>query len=45
MPKGKYVPETFLQAEFQHYPKQQDCIVELLDQVSNDCYLDNVETY
>lgn len=31
MPKGKYVPETFLQADFHHYPKQQDCIVQVLD--------------
>jgi len=34
MPKGKYVPENLIQADFSHYPKQQDCIVELLDQMS-----------
>ena len=33
MPKGKYVPETHIQADFWYYPKQQDCIVAVLDQV------------
>jgi len=44
MPKGKYVPETFLQAEFHHYPKQQDCIVELLDQMSDNQVVPDEET-
>ena len=35
MPKGKYVPETFFQADFGHYPKQQDCIVGVLDQMNH----------
>lgn len=33
MPKGKYVPQNVLQAEFQHYPKQQQCIIDLLSQM------------
>lgn len=31
MPEGKYVPENIYQEEFYHYPKQQDCILTLLD--------------
>jgi hypothetical protein len=33
MPKGKFVPQNFLQAEFQHYPKQQQCIIDLLEEM------------
>lgn len=33
MPKGKMIPTNMLQAEFMHYPKQQDCAVFLLDQM------------
>jgi len=29
-PKGKYIPENRLLADFVHYPKQQDCAVKLL---------------
>lgn len=31
LPEGKYVPENIYQEEFYHYPKQQDCILSLLD--------------
>lgn len=31
MPEGKYVPRNVLEQDFYHYPKQQDCIVNLLD--------------
>ncbi|KAK3908186.1 Evolutionarily conserved signaling intermediate in Toll pathway, mitochondrial [Frankliniella fusca] len=31
LPEGKYVAQNVWQAEFSHYPKQQDCIVRLLD--------------
>jgi len=30
LPKGEYVPKNLWQADFGHYPKQQDCIVEVL---------------
>jgi hypothetical protein len=29
LPKGQYVPENLWQADFKHYPKQQDCIVQV----------------
>lgn len=31
LPEGKYVPENIYQEEFYHYPKQQDCILTVLD--------------
>ena len=30
LPKGEYVPKNLWQADFGHYPKQQECIVEVL---------------
>lgn len=33
MPKGKMIPTNLFQAEFVHYPKQQQCIIDLLDQM------------
>jgi len=33
LPKGKFIPTNIFQAEFQHYPKQQQCIIDLLDQM------------
>lgn len=33
MPKGKFVAQNILQAEFQHYPKQQQCMIDLLEQM------------
>lgn len=30
MPKGKFIPTNMFQAEFMHYPKQQNCIMDLL---------------
>lgn len=33
MPKGKMIARNMFQAEFMHYPKQQDCAVFLLDQM------------
>lgn len=33
MPKGKMIARNMFQAEFMHYPKQQDCVVFLLDQM------------
>lgn len=32
-PKGKFIPTNMFQAEFMHYPKQQECAVYLLNQM------------
>ncbi|XP_021000895.2 evolutionarily conserved signaling intermediate in Toll pathway, mitochondrial [Parasteatoda tepidariorum] len=32
-PKGKMLPRNLIQAEFFHYPRQQDCAIVLLDQM------------
>jgi len=44
MPKGKYVPETHIQADFWYYPKQQDCIVAVLDQMNEYGVIPDEET-
>jgi signaling intermediate in Toll pathway protein len=35
MPKGKFIPTNIFQAEFQHYPKQQQCMIDLLEQMED----------
>jgi len=35
MPKGKMIPTNLFQVEFMHYPKQQQCIIDLLDQMED----------
>lgn len=35
LPKGKYIPTNIFQAEFQHYPKQQQCITDVLEQMED----------
>lgn len=35
LPKGKFIPTNIFQAEFLHYPKQQQCAVDLLEQMEN----------
>lgn len=35
MPKVKMIPTNLWQAEFMHYPKQQNCIVDLLEQMED----------
>ncbi|XP_054735901.1 evolutionarily conserved signaling intermediate in Toll pathway, mitochondrial [Anastrepha obliqua] len=35
MPKGKFIPNNVFQAEFMHYPKQQQCIIDLLEQMED----------
>ncbi|KAL1452988.1 hypothetical protein WDU94_007168 [Cyamophila willieti] len=44
MPKGKLVPENFIQSEFMHYPKQQMCIVNLLEQMEENGVIPDWET-
>ena len=34
MPKGVYVPDNRIQAGFFHYPRQQDCLINVLQQMS-----------
>ena len=34
-PKGKFIPSNLIQAEFMHYPKQQECALNLLEQMEN----------
>ncbi|XP_061713676.1 evolutionarily conserved signaling intermediate in Toll pathway, mitochondrial [Cydia pomonella] len=35
LPKGKFIAENIFQAEFMHYPKQQQCAVDLLEQMED----------
>ncbi|PSN30550.1 Evolutionarily conserved signaling intermediate in Toll pathway [Blattella germanica] len=35
LPKGKFIPTNIFQAEFFHYPKQQQCIIDLLEQMED----------
>uniref|UniRef100_A0A8D8PX25 Evolutionarily conserved signaling intermediate in Toll pathway, mitochondrial n=1 Tax=Cacopsylla melanoneura TaxID=428564 RepID=A0A8D8PX25_9HEMI len=44
LPKGKMVPENFIQSEFMHYPKQQNCIINLLEQMEENGVIPDWET-
>lgn len=35
LPKGKFIPQNIFQSEFMHYPKQQQCAVDLLEQMED----------
>lgn len=35
LPKGKFIPTNVFQAEFMHYPKQQQCMIDLLQQMED----------
>lgn len=35
LPKGKFIPTNIFQAEFMHYPKQQQVIIDLLEQMED----------
>lgn len=43
MPKGKFIPTNIFQAEFQHYPKQQQCIIDLLEQMEDNGVMPDYE--
>ncbi|XP_034532479.1 evolutionarily conserved signaling intermediate in Toll pathway, mitochondrial [Notolabrus celidotus] len=43
-PKEVFVPRNFIQRMFNHYPRQQECGVQLLEQMENYGILPNVET-
>nr|CAG4640918.1 EOG090X07J4 [Eulimnadia texana] len=42
-PKGKFIPRNMFQSEFMHYPKQQQCAVDLLEQMENNGVVPDVE--
>lgn len=35
LPKGKFIPTNIFQSEFMHYPKQQQVIIDLLEQMED----------
>lgn len=35
LPKGTYIPTNLFQVEFMHYPKQQHCAIDLLEQMED----------
>ncbi|XP_061619100.1 evolutionarily conserved signaling intermediate in Toll pathway, mitochondrial isoform X1 [Phyllopteryx taeniolatus] len=43
-PKEVFVPRNFIQRMFNHYPRQQECAVQLLEQMENYGVMPNVET-
>ena len=43
-PKGKYVARNRLQAEFKHQPKQQDCMMKVLDAMTDKGVMPDTET-
>ncbi|XP_054609660.1 evolutionarily conserved signaling intermediate in Toll pathway, mitochondrial [Dunckerocampus dactyliophorus] len=43
-PKEVFVPRNFIQRMFNHYPRQQECAVEILEQMENYGITPNVET-
>ena len=44
LPKGKFIPRNIFQAEFMHYPKQQQCIIDLLEQMEDNGVMPDPET-
>ncbi|CAH0562158.1 unnamed protein product [Brassicogethes aeneus] len=43
LPKGKFIPQNIIQAEFMHYPKQQQCIIDLLEQMEDNGVMPDYE--
>ncbi|KAJ6635006.1 Evolutionarily conserved signaling intermediate in Toll pathway, mitochondrial [Pseudolycoriella hygida] len=43
MPKEKFIPRNMFQAEFMHYPKQQQCIIDLLEQMEDNGVMPDFE--
>jgi len=35
LPAGKFVPQNYIQSEFMHYPKHQQCIIDLLQKMED----------
>jgi signaling intermediate in Toll pathway protein len=34
-PKGRFIPTNMWQVEFQHFPKQQQCAIDVLEQMED----------
>lgn len=43
MPKGKFIPTNVFQSEFMHFPKQQQCIIDLLEQMEDNGVMPDYE--
>lgn len=43
LPKGKFIPTNIFQAEFMHYPKQQQVIIDLLEQMEDNGVIPDYE--
>ncbi|KAK4871655.1 hypothetical protein RN001_015779 [Aquatica leii] len=43
LPKGRFVPTNMFQAEFMHYPKQQQCAIDLLEQMETNAVMPDKE--
>ncbi|KAJ3650243.1 hypothetical protein Zmor_021941 [Zophobas morio] len=43
LPKGKFIPTNVFQAEFMHYPKQQQCVIDLLEQMEDNGVMPDYE--
>lgn len=43
LPKGKFIPANLLQVEFMHYPKQQQCVIDLLEQMEDNGVIPDYE--
>lgn len=43
LPKGKFIPTSYAQTIFMHYPKQQYVAVELLSKMEHNCVIPDVE--
>ncbi|XP_062557224.1 evolutionarily conserved signaling intermediate in Toll pathway, mitochondrial [Armigeres subalbatus] len=43
MPKGKFIPTNIFQAEFMHYPRQQQVIIDLLEQMEDNGVIPDYE--
>jgi len=44
LPKGKMIPTNVFQAEFMHYPKQQQCAIDLLEKMEDNGVIPDPET-
>lgn len=42
-PKGKFIPQNIFQSEFMHYPKQQQCAIDLLEQMEDNGVMPDAE--
>ncbi|MBN3321094.1 ECSIT protein, partial [Atractosteus spatula] len=43
-PKEVFVPRNFIQRMFNHYPRQQECAIQILEEMENHGIMPNIET-